>query len=353
MAPPLLLLYGANGYTGALIAREAVRRGLRPVLAGRSPERLRPLAAELGCEVRAFGLGDPAALREGLRGAAVVLHCAGPFSATAAPMLRACLEARVHYLDVSGEIAVLEHALLLDASARQAGIALCPGAGFDVVPTDCVAAALHEALPDATALALAFDSRSPVSPGTARTMVEGLAGGSKVRREGAIVTVPLGALSRAIDFGEGPRSAVAIAWGDVSTAWHTTRIPSIEVYVPLSPRRIRALRRTDWLRPLLGLGPVRRFLQERAGRRARGPDEAVREAAPVRIWGEARNAAGAVRTARLRTANGYTVTVHAALAIAERLLAGAPPAVGAYTPSQLMGTRFVEGLPGSGRIEIS
>jgi short subunit dehydrogenase-like uncharacterized protein len=184
-------------------------------------------------------------------------------------------------------------------------------------------------------------------------MVEGMAGGGKVRRDGAIVTVPLGSVTRTIDLGDGPRSAVAIAWGDVSTAWHTTRIPSIEVYIALSPRAIRALRRTDWLRPLLALGPVQRFLRERAGRRSRGPGEALRQATPVRIWGEVRNRAGAVRTARLATANGYTVTVHAALAIAERLLGSPPAGGGAYTPARLMGTRFVETLPGSGRIEIS
>ena len=45
---PRWLLYGASGYTGRMIAEEAVRRGHRPVLAGRSAERVRPLAESLG-----------------------------------------------------------------------------------------------------------------------------------------------------------------------------------------------------------------------------------------------------------------------------------------------------------------
>src|SRR3546814_3482070 len=121
----------------------------------------------------------------------LVLHCAGPFSATSAPMIEACLQAKAHYLDITGEISVFEHAQTQDARAKAAGIVVCPGVGFDVIPTDCVAAALKAALPDATHLALGFDSRSGFSPGTAKTSVEGLAQGGKVRENGHIRAVPL------------------------------------------------------------------------------------------------------------------------------------------------------------------
>jgi short subunit dehydrogenase-like uncharacterized protein len=94
---------------------------------------------------------------------------------------------------------------------------ICPGVGFDVVPTDCVAAALKAALPDATHLALGFDSRSGFSPGTAKTSVEGLAQGGKVRQDGRIISVPLAYKTRRIDFGDGEKLAMTIPWGDVST----------------------------------------------------------------------------------------------------------------------------------------
>lgn len=346
------LLYGANGYTGDLTAREAVRRGLRPVLAGRSREAVEKLAHELGLEWRAFPLDDPAALRFGLRGAKVVLHCAGPFSATARPMMDACVNAGAHYLDITGEIAVFELAQQRDAEARAAGIVICPGVGFDVVPTDCIALTLKDALPGATHLALGFDGKSSFSRGTGRTMVEGLKQGGAARIDGRIVTVPLGWKDRRIDFGDGEKLAMTIPWGDVSTAYHTTGIPNVEVYIPMSPGRLAQLRRLEYVRPLLGLGPVQRWLKSKVDRQPPGPDAAQRERTPTYVWGEARDAKGAVRTARVVVANGYTVTVHASLGIVERLLSG-PAAAGALTPARLMGKNYVESLAYSGSIVVT
>jgi short subunit dehydrogenase-like uncharacterized protein len=346
------MLYGANGYTGELIAREAARRGLAPLLAGRSGVKVGQLARELGLEARAFPLDGTPATAAGLQGVGLVLSCAGPFSATAAPMMSACLDAHAHYLDITGEIAVFELAQARSSAARAADVVLCPGVGFDVVPTDCIALALKEALPAATHLALGFDAMSAFSRGTARTMAEGLGQGGCVRRDGVLTRVPLGFRQRHIDFGAGAKLAVTIPWGDVSTAFHTTGIPNIEVYVPLSPGRVAALRRLNYVRWLLGLGPVQSLLRSRIDRAPPGPDEQQRAATPTHVWGEARDAAGGIRTARLVTANGYTVTMHAALGVVERLLAGPAPA-GATTPARLMGTRFVETLPGSGRISVT
>jgi short subunit dehydrogenase-like uncharacterized protein len=346
------LLYGANGYTGELTAREAVRRGLRPILAGRSREPVEKLAHELGLEWRAFALDDPSALRFGLRGAKLVLHCAGPFSATAEPMIDACVAAGAHYLDITGEIAVFELAQRRGAEAAAAGVLLCPGVGFDVVPTDCVALALKEALPSTTHLALGFDGKSSFSRGTGRTMVEGLKQGGAARIDGRIATVPLAWKDRRIDFGAGEKLAMTIPWGDVSTAFHTTGIPNVEVYIPMSPGRLAQLRRMNYVRPLLGLGVVQSFLKSRVDRQPPGPDAAQRERTPTYVWGEARDASGAARTARIVVANGYTVTVHASLGIVERLLAGSAPS-GAITPARLMGRRYVETLPGSGALSLT
>ncbi len=348
---PSWMIYGANGYTGELIAREAARRGLKPVLAGRSAAKVAPLAEALGLEHRSFDLADEAAIRAGLAGMALVLHCAGPFSATAEPMMAACIASGVHYLDITGEVAVFELAHQLGERARAAGVLLCPGVGFDVVPTDCLAAALKAALPDATRLALGFDSRGGMSPGTARTSVEGLAQGGRVRRAGRLVTVPLAWRTRRIDFGDGEKLAMTIPWGDVSTAFHTTGIPDIEVYLPASPKLVARLKRMNWIRPVLGLGPVQSWLKGRVGKSVRGPREEQRARTPTFVWGEAGNAAGERVVGRIKVANGYDVTVHAALGIAARVLEMTGVA-GHLTPSQLVGRDFVEQLPGSGPIQI-
>jgi short subunit dehydrogenase-like uncharacterized protein len=348
-----LLIYGANGYTGELIAREAVRQGLRPVLGGRNAARLTELGAELGLTARVFGLDDAAVLHRGLEGITVVLHCAGPFSATAAPMISACLAAGAHYLDITGEIDVFELAHARDGEARAAGVLLCPGTGFDVVPTDCIAAALQRSLPDATRLALGFDSRSRLSRGTATTSVMSLGDGCRVRENGEIRRIPLGARQRRIDFGDGEKLAMTIPWGDVSTAYRTTGIPNIEVYVPVSPKALGRVRWLDRLGWLVSSPPVQALLKNRIRAGAPGPSDDERARSPVWVWGEAVNGAGEARVARIKVANGYTVTVAAALAIARHLVRGEPVPVGFTTPAQLMGWEFVVTLPGSTPIALS
>ena len=345
------MIYGANGYTGGLIAREAVRRGLKPLLGGRNGQALQALAGELGLESRVFALEGSAQVAREIDGLALVLHCAGPFSATAEVMMRACLQARAHYLDITGEIAVFELAQSLGAQAAAAAVVLCPGVGFDVIPTDCVAAALKAALPDATHLALGFDSRSGMSAGTAKTSVEGLAQGGKVRRDGRIVDVALACKVRRIDFGDGVKDSMTIPWGDVSTAFHTTGIPNIEVYLPGSPAMIARVRRANLIRPLLRLAWVQRWIKARIERSVRGPSALEREQWPAYVWGEATNSRGETRVARIRTANGYSLTVTGSLAVVEHLL-GTTPAGGAYTPSRLMGQDLVTRLPGSGPLRI-
>ena len=346
------MIYGANGYTGELIAREAVRRDLNPVLAGRTATKVEQLVSGLGVQARIFDLKYATAATRCIDGMALVLNCAGPFSATAAPMMTACLAAHVHYLDITGEIGVFEHSRTLDAAARAAGIVICPGVGFDVIPTDCVAAALKAALPDATHLALGFDSRSGLSPGTAKTSVEGLAQGGKVRQDGHIISVPLAYKTRRIDFGDGEKLAMTIPWGDVSTASATTGIPNIEVYIPGSPAMVAWARRANRLKWLLGMGVVQNFMKRGIERTVKGPSAAKRETQPTFVWGEVANARGDKRTARIKTANGYSLTVTGALAVVEHLLAHDMPG-GAYTPATLIGPDLVTCLPGSGPMQIA
>jgi short subunit dehydrogenase-like uncharacterized protein len=345
------MIYGAYGYTGRLVAREAKRQGKTPILAGRSPGPVAALAAELNFASRVFDLADRAATHQALADVAVVAHCAGPFSATSQPMIDACLTARTHYADITGEIDVFVNAHRQDASARQAGIVLCPGVGFDVIPTDCVAACLKEALPDAKYLALGFQGLKDMSPGTARTSIEGLRSRGRVRENGRIVTVPLGSRTRQIDFGSGARFAMAIPWGDVATAYYTTGIPDIETYIASSPRAAAKLRRLDRVLPLLRLPFVTALLQRAAATSSPGPSPENLAEAKTYVWGEARNARGDVRTARVVTSNGYRLTADGVLMAVDELLGHLHPG-GYYTPSQLMGPRCVERLPGSSVIRI-
>lgn len=345
------LIYGANGYTGELIARQAAKLGLSPILAGRRREHIQALAQDLKLEHRVFSLDDASTVKAGLAGCHLVLHCAGPFSATAAPMMEACIEVGAHYLDITGEIAVFEHAQKLSGRARQAGVVLCPGVGFDVIPTDCVAVALKNALPDATDLALGFDSRSGMSPGTAKTTVEGMSQGGKIRRDGKIITVPLAYEVRRIDFGDGEKQAMTIPWGDVSTAYHSTGISNIRAFIPGSPGMIRSSKLANFIRPVLAWKWLQNLLKKRIDKSVTGPSEALRAKQPNYVWGEVRNARGESKTARIKVENGYSLTINGSLVVVDYLMKN-QPAPGTYTPATLIGPELVSQLPGSGEIVI-
>jgi short subunit dehydrogenase-like uncharacterized protein len=245
------MIYGATGFTGSLIAREAARRGMGPILAGRSVEAVAALATELGLEHRVFALDSSSAVGDGIRGIHTVLHCAGPFSQTSRPMADACLKCGTHYLDITGEEQVFEALAARDAEARAAKVVLMPGVGFDVVPTDCLAAHLKRRLPTATRLALGFQGGDHMSRGTALTVLESLPHGGLVRENGILKRVPAAWRTRVIDFGNGPVKAITIPWGDVATAFYSTGIPNIEFYMaaPWGTRMLARLSR--YFGPLL------------------------------------------------------------------------------------------------------
>ena len=345
MSAPRWLVYGATGYTGTLIAREAVRRGLRPVLAGRDPGKVAALANELGLDHLVFDLLGPAYVAKAVAGFDAVLHCAGPFIDTYRTMLDGCLEARTHYLDITGEIAVFEGCARRHDRAVAAGTVVLPGVGFDVVPSDCLAASLKTALPTATSLELAFGGGAGFSRGTARTMVGGMDQGGAVRRGGTITRVPLAWRTRMVPFRDKPRLAMSIPWGDVSTAFHSTAIPDIVVYTAVPPRTVRTLKVARWFTPILALPPVKAWALRRVDATVTGPTAEQRQTARMQLWGRAVDATGRSVEATLVTPEGYALTAATAVECVTRLLAGGV-APGFRTPSSAFGAGLITDIPG-------
>lgn len=345
------LLYGANGYTGNLIAREAVKRGMRPVLAGRDREKIVPLSQELGLEHRVFSLDDGAALDAALGEVVAVLHCAGPFSRTSKPMAEGCLRTGTHYLDITGEVTVFESLAARKDEALRAGVMLLPGVGFDVVPSDCLAAHLKRRLPKATKLALAIRGLGRISHGTATTMVENINRGGIVRRDGRLTPVPTAWKRREIDFGTGPVTAITIPWGDVATSFYSTGIPNIEVYaaVPATTRRMMIVSRV--FGSLLGTAPMQRFLKRRIKAQPPGPSDAERARGKSFVWGEVTDDAGERKVSRLVGPEGYTLTVMTALEIVKLVLDEKAPA-GFQTPSLAYGADLILNIDGVVREDL-
>ena len=332
------LIYGANGYTGELIAREAARRGLKPILSGRSQNKVEPLAKELNLTCRTFSLEDKKSLEYTLKEVDFVIHCAGPFSLTSKPMVEACLRTGKHYLDITGEIAVFEAMARRGEQAKEAGIMIMPGVGFDVVPSDCLALHLKNRLPGATNLMLAFYGMGKISHGTQATMTMNVGRGGAIRRDGEIVQVPAAWKTREIDFGEFTKTGVTIPWGDVSTAFYSTGIPNIEVYTVLPEENLRLLKLSRYIGWLLATKPVQNYLQKQIPEG--GPNEAERAKGKTYLWGEATDNAGDKVESRLECPEGYTTTALTALKIAEKILAG-NFCVGFQTPAKCYGADLV------------
>jgi short subunit dehydrogenase-like uncharacterized protein len=356
--PNNFLIYGANGYTGELITRYAVERGMRPIIAGRNREAIAGLAEKHSLEHRVFALDETAKLDAALNEVAMVIHCAGPFSLTSRQMGEACLRTKTHYTDITGEIAVFEACAAVDKQAKDAGIMVMPGVGFDVVPSDCLARHLKDRLPTATDLMLAFYGKGRISHGTQATMTMNVDKGGAVRRDGKITPVPAAWRTREIDFGEVRtasgsdrvnRLAVTIPWGDVSTAFHSTGIPNIEVYTVAPASALKAMKLSRYLGWLLATGPVQRYLQSKIP--PGGPSDAERAKGKTLLWGEASDESGNRVESRLQCPEGYTTTALAALNIAEKILAGnfTP---GFQTPSLAYGPDLILEIDGTERQDV-
>ncbi|WP_420580481.1 saccharopine dehydrogenase family protein [Reichenbachiella sp.] len=345
------LIYGAYGYTGKLISNLAKEKGFSPILAGRDENKTKSLAEELGFDYRSFDLSESDKLRDALNEVELVLHCAGPFSSTAKTMMQACLATKTHYLDITGEIEVFELGASFDHKAKDAGILIMPGVGFDVVPSDCLASYLKSKLPDATHLELAFMSESSTSRGTALTMTQGIGKGGAIRKEGKIVPVPHAYTSRNLNLDGKEKSFVSIPWGDVSTAFRSTKIPNIVVYTAMHPGQIKKMKFVQKWRWFFKLGFVQSFLQNKIKKSVTGPSEQMREESHCYLWGEVKNAAGETRSAKLTTPEGYKLTAITSLLIVEKL-SEQMSEIGFQTPSMAFGADLIMEVENAKREDI-
>ncbi len=340
------LLYGANGYSGELIARYAKQYELEPILAGRRKEIIAPLAGKLGLPYRVFDVDDTTALLAALREVKVVMNAAGPFQFTARQMIEACLQTGTHYLDINGDIAVFEMIKRYDEAAKKAGIMLLSGTGFDVVPTDCLALHLKKLLPDAVSQQLAFASvGGGLSHGTATTMANKIGEGGAARKNGSIIRQPLGKKGMWVDFGVKKLFVMSIPWGDISTAYFTTGIKDIESYTGISRKLYYILKVQPLFNWLLRTNFVRNGLKKKINSRPAGPSDEQRNKSISLVWGQVSNATGEIVTARLSGPEVYTLTAYSALLIIQKVLTGNFSA-GYQTPASAYGENLILEVPG-------
>jgi short subunit dehydrogenase-like uncharacterized protein len=338
------MIYGAYGYTGRLTASLAAERGEMPLLAGRHEGPLRALAELLQLEHRVVRLDDRNDLARALQGVDAVAHCAGPFAATARPMVDACLRTGTHYLDITGEVEVIEETLGRHGQARTAGVTLLPAAGFDVVPSDGLASLLAGELPGARHLALAIRLDGSVSPGTASTALAALGKPAVARIDGVLGPVPARLRQRKVAFPDGETQVTALPLADLATAPRSTGIGNVVTYAPL-PSAARPLYALSTAAGPLMRNPVTQWMARSLARRLPGPSARTRTETRAVVWGEVADDAGRTVQGTVSTPNGYDFTADAVIRIAAVLEKGALPP-GAFTPAQALGSDFLHQLDG-------
>ncbi|TWC62004.1 short subunit dehydrogenase-like uncharacterized protein [Pseudomonas sp. SJZ103] len=317
-----LMIYGATGYTGRMAAEHAKKLGLALVIAGRNAERLASLAAQLEVQYRVFSAQAPSA--DALDGIDVLLNFAGPFAHTAGTLMQACIKAGVDYLDITAEINVYRLAEQLGSDAAAAGVMLLPGVGWDVVPTDCLAMHVAQRVRQPQSLRIALQVPGSMSRGSALSVGEIIGAGVMARVDGQLIATP-DAQPQLLDFGDGPVLCAPLSFGDLVTAWHSTAIADIAMFVHIS-------------------GDA--FPEGDLSQLPDGPTQVERDAHRARAIAEVTGADGSVARSVIETVNGYSYTPLAAVEAARRVLGGERRS-GFESPAHLFGVGFAQTIAGT------
>ena len=350
-----IMIYGANGFSGKIVVASAIKAGLAPIVAGRSKQKLKKMAAELSLDYRIFPLDDMGLAVDAMAGVSIVLNCAGPFSHTFYPMVEACIEAGVDYLDITGEINIFEAAAARSKEFEQAGIMVMPGVAFDVVPSDCLAVHLKSRLPDANALRLYFNifdhDMNRISHGTNSTFMESLGLRNKVRHNGVIETRAIGFDTHKIDFNGRKLSVTGLPWGDVSTAYHSTGIRNISTFMDLPFLSAFTMKMSNFLPSLWQSSFVQKMLAKIAMLLPGDPDSDLRNRSRSYILGEATNDSNERVQTILDMPEVYNFTGLSAAAVMKAVFDGKRKS-GHQTAGKLFGADFVLSIEDVRRTDI-
>jgi len=316
-----LMIYGAAGYTGRMVCANARAAGTEFVIGGRPQDEAKfaTLASALGVQYRLFAIDDLAGARAALTDTAALLNCAGPFLRTAEPLMKACISAGAHYLDIAAELDSYRLAEILDKDASAAGVMLLPGSGGSVAMLGSLASHAAKRVVAPSSLCIALHVAGAFSRGSAISASENLAVQCLRRTDGILVERSADE-AREFDFGNGPAISFPVTLPDVMTIWHTTQIPNIETFVHVSEGAF-----PDGAIAAMADGPT---LEQRESNRYR---------ASVEVTGQD----GKTFRSILDTVNGYTFTALAAAEAARRVLAG-ETCPGFQTPVGLFGDGFAE-----------
>ena len=323
-----LMIYGATGYTGRMVAEHATKSGTPVVLGGRSTGPLAELASKLDVEYRVFALDDSALIDFSLTDVAVIINAAGPFMRTAKPLMEASIRNGAHYIDTAAELDSYRLAEQLDAEAKAAGVMLMPGGGGSVAMLGSLAGHAVARVQDPRRIRIALHVAGGMSRGSAISATENMTTETLARVDGELVTVANSI--QKLDFGQGAVDSFQVTLPDLITIWRATGVPHIETFVHVT-----------------GGG----FPQGDLSTLPDGPTEQERLENRYQAVVEVTDADGTVVRSILDTVNGYSFTAIAVAEAGRRVLAGeARP--GFQTPADLFGNGFAETMADTKIVDV-
>ncbi len=335
-----ILVYGANGYSAQLIIEKLIHEGIVPVLAGRNEDAVKFVADKFNCNYKIFDLADEVVTRTAVVEFDFLLNCAGPFKFTANHLIDACLASQTNYLDITGEIQVIEYAWSKNEAAKTAEIIIAPGVGFDVIPTDCLAKNLYNTMPDADSLKLGLLTKhGKISRGTLLTTLEMLAESGKIRRDGKIIDSRIGEYSYSINNDNFKFSGISIPWGDVSSAYYSTGIKNITVFLGVPRKMLKHSTLTKYVRKIISSKLAHNIIARSIKRKITGPTLNERNNAETFLWGKVENKNGDYIESCYQVMEGYNSTQKGAVEIFTKLLK-TQNLYGTKTPSMIMGAEY-------------
>lgn len=318
-----LLIYGAAGYTGKIIAARAKELNIDFEIAGREPDKTRKLAEELVVGYHIFDVDTEYAWEKALQDKMVLINAAGPFKFTAEQAMRACMKAGVHYLDISAELNTYRLAQSLDREAREAGIQLISGAGL-FVSYDALVVHLSKLVAEPEYLKVGFRHYGGFSRGSVLSSKNIADLGILIRRNGEIVSNP-DPQSKLFSFGQEEVECLPTPLGGIILSYKSTEIPNIEEFFSL---KLPANELPDLTAENLPDGPT---MEERA---------AGRNGISAEITGKN----GKVVKAYVDAPSGYDLTPLSVVAVAHRILHG-DFKVGYQSPGSAYGEGIINDIP--------
>ena len=341
-----IVLFGATGYTGRLTAEAMVERGLRPVLAARSRDKLEALAAELGgeLEIEVADVSDPPSVSSLVERDDVLVTTVGPFARWGGPAAAAATTAGANYIDSTGEPGFIREVFeRYGPAAERSGCSMLTAFGYDWVPGNLAGAtALRHAGDDAVRVDVGyfFTGKAAMSGGTQASAVGALADSAFVFRDGRVKSERGAKRVRSFSVGGKGMDAVSVGSSEHFTLPRVApQLREVNVYLGWFGPLARPMQVLSLGLSLPGVGSLTKAVGERFVKGSTGgPDAETRSKSQSHVVAIAYDAAGhELSEVHVTGLDGYTFTGRMLAWGADRAAAGGLQATGALGPVDAFG----------------